>query len=165
MRWIDNVHPVTVFDFLAWHPDFLKDLVSGGTDRRFIHQIPAVPEPSAECEALFDDDGTKAHVSEIMGADQTGRPGSDDDDIALNELVEFFIVFSRDLSCNVAFAQGCWFWLAHTVFSVQRMLKTVPNFVLGSSKSSTYPRGYASGFDSPRALLDNRFEHPRLLYR
>ena len=62
-----------------------------------------------------------------------------------------------------------------------------PGFVLGSSKSSTgtqpphhsaartdvvllirrtvRPRGYASGFDSPRALLDDRFEHPRLLYR
>jgi hypothetical protein len=32
--------------------------------------------------------------------------------------------------------------------------------VLGSSKSSTYPRGYASGFDSPAALLDSLFEHP-----
>jgi len=29
------------------------------------------------------------------------------------------------------------------------------SFVLGSSKSSTYPRGYASGFDSPAALLDD----------
>jgi len=35
-----------------------------------------------------------------------------------------------------------------------------PCFVLGSSKSSTYPRGYASGFDSPAALLDGLFEHP-----
>jgi hypothetical protein len=26
------------------------------------------------------------------------------------------------------------------------MLKKVPNVVLGSPKSSTYPRGYASGF-------------------
>jgi len=34
-----------------------------------------------------------------------------------------------------------------------RLLKKAPNFVLGSSKSSTYPRGYASGFDSPAALL------------
>jgi len=41
-----------------------------------------------------------------------------------------------------------------------RMLKKPPNFVLGSSKSSTYPRGYASGFDSPAALLDRLFEHP-----
>src|SRR4249920_2097814 len=41
-----------------------------------------------------------------------------------------------------------------------RMLKTSSSFVLGSSKSSTYPRGYASGFDSPAALLDGRFEHP-----
>src|SRR6185295_7147423 len=40
------------------------------------------------------------------------------------------------------------------------MLKTSASFVLGSSKSSTYPRGYASGFDSPAALLNERFEHP-----
>ena len=44
---------------------------------------------------------------------------------------------------------------------VMRMMKKTPNFVLGSSKSSTYPRGYASGFDSPRASLDGLFDHPR----
>jgi hypothetical protein len=33
------------------------------------------------------------------------------------------------------------------------MLKKPASFVLDSSKSSTYPRGYASGFDSPAALL------------
>jgi hypothetical protein len=33
------------------------------------------------------------------------------------------------------------------------MLKKSASFVLGSSKSSTYPRGYVSGFDSPAALL------------
>jgi hypothetical protein len=40
------------------------------------------------------------------------------------------------------------------------MLKKSASFVLGSSKSSTYPRGYASGFDSPAALLDSLFERP-----
>jgi hypothetical protein len=40
------------------------------------------------------------------------------------------------------------------------MLKKSASFVLSSSKSSTYPRGYASGFDSPAALLDEPFEHP-----
>jgi len=40
------------------------------------------------------------------------------------------------------------------------MLKKSAIIVLGSSKSSTYPRGYASGFDSPAALLDEFFEHP-----
>ncbi len=40
------------------------------------------------------------------------------------------------------------------------MLKTSASFVLGSSKSSTYPRGYASGFDSPAALLNGLSEHP-----
>jgi hypothetical protein len=33
------------------------------------------------------------------------------------------------------------------------MLKMASNFVLGSGKSSTYPRGYASGFLSPAASL------------
>jgi len=40
------------------------------------------------------------------------------------------------------------------------MLKKAPNFVLGSSQSSTYPWGYASGYDSPAASLDGLFEHP-----
>jgi hypothetical protein len=40
------------------------------------------------------------------------------------------------------------------------MLKKSASVVLGSSKSSTYPKGYASGFDSPAALLDGLFEHP-----
>ena len=42
------------------------------------------------------------------------------------------------------------------------MLKKSASVVLGSSKSSTYPRGYASGFDSPAALLDGLFEHPEV---
>ena len=41
-----------------------------------------------------------------------------------------------------------------------RMLKKSASVVLGSSKSSTYPGGYASGFDSSAALLDKLFEHP-----
>jgi len=36
------------------------------------------------------------------------------------------------------------------------MLKKSASFVLDSSKSSTYPRGYASGFDSFAALLGTR---------
>jgi hypothetical protein len=35
-----------------------------------------------------------------------------------------------------------------------------PSIVLSSSKSSTYRRGYASGFDLPAALLDDLFEQP-----
>jgi hypothetical protein len=41
------------------------------------------------------------------------------------------------------------------------MLKTATSFVLGLKKSSTYPGGYASGFFSPAASLDDGFEHPR----
>src|SRR6267143_5615175 len=37
--------------------------------------------------------------------------------------------------------------------SFARLLKKAPNFVLGSTKSSSYPRGYASGFVSPAASL------------
>jgi hypothetical protein len=40
------------------------------------------------------------------------------------------------------------------------VLKKLLHVVLGSSKSSTYPRGYASGFDSPADLLKKLFEHP-----
>ena len=40
------------------------------------------------------------------------------------------------------------------------MLKMVTGFVLGSKRSSTYPRGYASGLFLPAALQDNHFEHP-----
>jgi len=40
------------------------------------------------------------------------------------------------------------------------MLKNVSSFVLASKKSSTYLRGYACGFLSAAALLDNVFEHP-----
>ena len=42
------------------------------------------------------------------------------------------------------------------------MLKKPASFVLDSSKSSTYPGGYASGFDSPAALLNGLFEHPEV---
>lgn len=41
-----------------------------------------------------------------------------------------------------------------------RMVKKPASFVLGLSKSSTYPEGYASGFNSPAALLDGLFDHP-----
>jgi hypothetical protein len=46
-----------------------------------------------------------------------------------------------------------------------RMLKKSASFVLSSSKSSTYLRMYASGFDSPAALLNSLFEHPEISFR
>jgi hypothetical protein len=42
---------------------------------------------------------------------------------------------------------------------LQEMLKMAPSFVLGSQASSTYPRVYASALASPRASLDDHFEH------
>jgi len=39
------------------------------------------------------------------------------------------------------------------------MLKQASSFVLGSEKSSTYPRGYVYGFSSPAALLGCLLEH------
>ena len=47
---------------------------------------------------------------------------------------------------------GRYIWAAKKS-PISRMLKKSASGVLGSSKSSTYPRGYASGFDSPAALL------------
>ena len=47
-------------------------------------------------------------------------------------------------------------------FSIRysRMLKKPASFVLASFRSSTYPRGYASGPSLAAALLDELFEHP-----
>ena len=42
------------------------------------------------------------------------------------------------------------------------MLKKAPNFVLGRSDPSTYPREYASGPSLPVAALAGLFEHPEL---
>jgi hypothetical protein len=44
------------------------------------------------------------------------------------------------------------------------MLKKVPSFVLASNKSSTYPSGYACGFFSAAASLDDLFEHPAIIF-
>jgi hypothetical protein len=41
------------------------------------------------------------------------------------------------------------------------MLKQAPNFVLGSTRSSTWPRGYASGLVFASAALDSLFEYPK----
>jgi hypothetical protein len=40
------------------------------------------------------------------------------------------------------------------------MMNMLTSVVLGSKKSSTYPRGYASGFFSPAALPDEHVHHP-----
>ena len=40
------------------------------------------------------------------------------------------------------------------------MLKKTASGVLASFRSSTYPRGYASGPSLAAALLDGLFEHP-----
>jgi len=45
-----------------------------------------------------------------------------------------------------------------------RMLKKSASIVLVSSISSTYPRGYASGFDSPAALLNSLLKHPAKMF-
>ena len=46
--------------------------------------------------------------------------------------------------------------IVHSILRFNRMLKNSASIVLGSSKSSTYPQGYASGFDSPAALPGTR---------
>ena len=40
----------------------------------------------------------------IVDADQTGRSGSNNDHIAFDELVEFFVVFPRDLARDISFS-------------------------------------------------------------
>ena len=46
------------------------------------------------------------------------------------------------------------------MLKIFRMLKMAFSCVLGSPKSSTYPRGYASGFVLPAALLRGHFKFP-----
>jgi hypothetical protein len=48
---------------------------------------------------------------------------------------------------------GKYIW-AGKKWPISRMLKMAPSVVLGSTRSSTYPRGYASGLLSPAALLE-----------
>ena len=52
-----------------------------------------------------------------------------------------------------------WSCCAKTATCKVGMVKPTSSFVLGSKNSSTYPRGYASGFFSPAALLACLFEH------
>src|SRR4026209_742719 len=67
-----------------------------------------------------------------------------------------FMRFETRWSMNLDTMLG---WMT-TRCRTNRLLKKSSSFVLDSSKSSTYPCGYASGFDSPAALLDGLFEHP-----
>ena len=75
-----------------------------GADRGLVHQIAAVPEAAAEREALLDDDRAKSHVGQVVRADEAGWSGADDDDVAFDQLIEFFVVFARDLSGDIALA-------------------------------------------------------------
>jgi hypothetical protein len=40
------------------------------------------------------------------------------------------------------------------------MMNLLTSVVLGSKRSSTYPKGYASGFFLPAALQDEQIDHP-----
>lgn len=113
MGWVDDIHAVAVFDLLAGDADLFEDLVRRGADGGLVHQIAAVPESTAQGETLFYDHGAEAHVGQIVCADQTGWSGADNDDIAFDQLVEFLVVFARDLSGDISFTKGRWFGLRH----------------------------------------------------
>jgi hypothetical protein len=51
-----------------------------------------------------------------------------------------------------------------TAQEASRMLKVSASFVLASFRSSTYPRGYASGPSLAAAALDGHFEHPAIRF-
>ena len=104
MRGIDHIHPLALLDLLAGHADLFEDLIGRFADGGFVHQIAAMPEAAAEREALFDDECPESHLRQVVGANQAGGAGADDDDVALDELVELFIVFPRNLPGNVSFA-------------------------------------------------------------
>ncbi len=104
MRRIDHVHAGAFLDLLARHAHFFENLMRGGADGGFVHQIPAGPEAAAEGQTLLYDEGLDAHPAEIVGANEAGWPGADDDDVTLDQLIELFIVLPRNLAGDVALA-------------------------------------------------------------
>ncbi len=87
--------------------------MSRRANRRLVHQIAAGPEPAAQGQALFNDERAESHRREIAAANQPGRTGPHNDDIAFDELIELLIVFPRDVPGNIAFTQGRWLGLRH----------------------------------------------------
>ena len=113
MRGIDHVHALAFRDLFAGHADFFEDLIGRFTDCGLVHQVATRPKATAKGKALFDDDRPESHRSQVMGADQPGRSGADNDHIALDKLIELLIVFPRDVARDVSFSKGRWFWLCH----------------------------------------------------
>ena len=87
--------------------------MGGGADGGLIHEIAAMPEAAAEREALLNDHGAEAHVGQVPGANEAGGTGAHDDHVAFDQLIEFLIVFARDLPGDIALAQGGGFWFSH----------------------------------------------------
>ena len=102
MRRIDHVHAVAFFDLLARDADLFEDFIGRVADGGLIHEIAAMPEAAAEREALLDDERCGNPSRPSPGANQAGRSGADDDHVALDELIELFIVFARDLPGDVS---------------------------------------------------------------
>ena len=44
----------------------------------------------------------EAHLCQVVRADQAGWSGADDNDVALDQLIELFIVFPRDVAGDIA---------------------------------------------------------------
>ncbi len=113
MRRIDQVHALAVFDLGAGHADLFQDFVGRRADGGLVHQIAAGPEAAAQREGLFDEQGAEPHGRQVLGADQAGRTGADDDDVAFDELVEFLVIGPRNLPSNIALSQWSGFGYFH----------------------------------------------------
>src|SRR5581483_12310411 len=113
VRRIDDVHALAVLDLFAGHADLFQNFVRRRADRRLVHQIAAGPEAATQSKGLLDDQRAEAHRGEITGADQARRSGADDDDVALDELIELLVVFPRDLSGDIPLSERRRFGLGH----------------------------------------------------
>jgi len=72
-----------------------------------------IHEGGSNQTALLDDKRPVSQRSEVPRADQTRGACSDDDDVALDELVELLVIFSRDVSRDITLPQRRWFGLVH----------------------------------------------------
>jgi hypothetical protein len=67
-------------------------------------KYPPDQKPPPRAKALLYDECLDAHSAKIVGANEAGGPGADDDDVALDQLIELFIVLPRNLAGDIALA-------------------------------------------------------------
>src|SRR3989442_12101798 len=102
----DVAHPSESFDLFRWDLRLVVIVVGGGIDVRLVQEVTAGPETSAEVQRLLDEQRLEAGGGEVPPAQEPGRPCPDDNNVALDEPVEFLEVLPGDLPGDVALPQG-----------------------------------------------------------